>query len=59
MGMCSSSKIVVDGLRVGLDIVSKIVKHFKGGFATDWGEVCSIEDGVLVIYRAHRGGLRQ
>ena len=55
MAMCSSSQIGVDGLRVGLGLVLNLVEHFEGGFATDWSEVCSLEDGVLVIDGAHHG----
>ena len=47
--MCSSSKIGDDGLEVCLDIFSKLVERFEGGFAMDGSEVRSTEKGVLVI----------
>ena len=56
MNLCSSSNIGVDGLRVGLDIVLKLVESFKGELAMDWNEVCSLEECVLVIDIACHGG---
>ena len=58
MAMCSSSKIVLDGFRVCLDFISKLVDHFKGGFATDWSEFGLLEYGVLIIDRNQHGGWR-
>ena len=49
MAMSSPSDIVVDRFRVGLDFVLKLVESFEGCFATDWSEVGSLEEGVLVI----------
>ena len=54
--MCSSSKIGVDGFRVFLDLVLKLVDSFEGGFVMDWSEVGLIEYGVLVIDRTRHGG---
>ena len=47
--MCFTSKIRVDGLRVRLDIVSKLVEPFKGGFSNDGSDVCLLEKSVLVV----------
>ena len=58
MAICSSSKIGVDRFRVVLDLVSKLVESFEGRFATDWSEVGSLEEGVLVIDRTCHGGWR-
>ena len=54
--MCSSSDIRVDRIGVCLDLVSKLVERFKGGFATDGSEVSSLEEGILGINRAFYGG---
>ena len=54
--MCSSSDIGVDGLVVCLHLVSKLVEHFEGGFATDGSDISSLENGVLVINVACHGG---
>ena len=51
MDMCSSSEIGVDGISVVLDFILKLVEHFEGGFAMNWSEVCSLEEGVLVVDR--------
>ena len=56
MAMCSSSNIRVDGLHIGLDLISKLVERFGGGFTTDWSEFCSLEERVLVVDRAQHGG---
>ena len=56
MAMCSSSNIGINGIGVGLDFVSKLVESFKGGFAMDWSEFCSLEEGVLVIDSTCHGG---
>ena len=56
MDMCSFNEIEADSPRVELDLVSKLVERFKGGFATDWSEVFLFEDGVLVTDRALHGG---
>ena len=58
MAMLSSSKIGVDGLRVGLDFVSKLVERFECGFTKYWSEVFSLEEGVLAIDRNCHGGWR-
>ena len=52
MAMYFSSEIGVDSLRVGLNIASEILEHFKGGFAIDYSWVFSLEEGVLVFDRA-------
>ena len=57
--MCSSSKMGVDGLGVCLDLISKLVEHFKGGFAMDGSEVSSTKEGFLVINSACHGGQRR
>ena len=54
--MRSSSEIGVYGLGVCLDLISKIVERFKGGFATDGSEVSSLEEGILVMDRARHVG---
>ena len=54
--MCSTSKIIVDGLRVRLDIVSKLVEPFKGGFSNDGSDVCLLEKSVLVVDSAFHSG---
>ena len=54
--MCSSSDIGVYGLDVCLDIVSKLVENFKGGFATDGSDVISPKKGVLEMNVARHGG---
>ena len=56
MSMCSSSEIVVYGLGICLDLVSKLVESFEGGFDTDGSEVISLEKVVLVINIARHGG---
>ena len=53
--MCSSSEIGLYRLGVCLDLVSNIVEHFEGGFATDESEVSLLEEGVLEIYIACHG----
>ena len=58
MTMCSSSKIGVDGLRVGLDFVLKLVESFEGGLATDWSVFYLIKEDVLVIDITSHGGWR-
>ena len=35
-----------------LDLISKLVEHFKGRFATDGIDVSSLEEGLLVINRS-------
>ena len=56
MAMSSSSKIIVDGLRFGFDLVSKLVESFVGRFATDWIEVCFLKEGVVVVDIYFHGG---
>ena len=52
MAMCSSSDIGIDSLRVGFNLVLKLVERFEGGFATDGSEVISLKEGVFVINRS-------
>ena len=54
--MCSSSEIGIDGLSICLDLFLEIVERFKGEFAMDGSDVSSLEEGVLVINKAHHGG---
>ena len=54
--MCSSSEIGVDRLGFCLDLISKLVERFEGGFAIDGSDVSSLEKDVLVINVACRGG---
>ena len=54
--MCSSSDIGVDGIGVFLDLFSKFVERFEGGFTTNGSEVRSLKNGVLVINVARNGG---
>ena len=54
--MCSSYEIGVDRLGICLDIISKLVDHFEGGFTTDGSEVSLLEEGVLVINKSRHGG---
>ena len=42
MAMCSSSNIGLDSLCVGLNLISKLVERFGGGFTTDGSEVGSL-----------------
>ena len=53
--MWYSSDIEVNRLDICLDLVLKIVEHFKGGFATDGIEVSLLENGVLVTNSACHG----
>ena len=54
--MRSSSDIGLERLGVCLDLVSKLVESFEGGFATDGSEARSLEKGVFVIDVACHGG---
>ena len=54
--MCSSSEIGVDSLSIGLNLVSKLVENFEGGFTTYENEFSLLEEGVLVINRSLHGG---
>ena len=54
--MCSSYGIGVYGLEACLDIFSKLVERFEGGFATAGSGVISLEEGVLVINSARNSG---
>ena len=56
METCSSSKIGVYVLHVGLDLVSKLVETFEGGLAMDWIDVCLLEEVVFVTDRDRHGG---
>ena len=47
--MCSYSDIVLYGLGVLLDLVSKLVDRFEGGFSTDRSEVSLLQKGVLIV----------
>ena len=58
MARYSSSDIGEDDSRVYLDLVSKIVDNFEGGFATYWSEVGLLEYDVLVIDRTFHSGWR-
>ena len=55
VGMFYSSNIGVYGLGVFLDLVSNLVEHFEGGFATDGSDVSSLEKVVLVVNVARHG----
>ena len=55
MALCSSSDIEIDSLGVGLNLVSRLVERFEGGFATDGSEFSLLEDGVLVMNIYHHG----
>ena len=48
--------MLVDGLGVCFNLVSKLVERFEGGFATDGSEVGSLEEGDLVINISRHGG---
>ena len=53
--MRSSSDIGLERLGVCLDLVSKRVESFEGGFATDGSDVGLLEEGVIVVYIACHG----
>ena len=49
MDMWSSSKIVVDRIRVSPNLVLKLLESSEGGFATYRSEVFLLKEGILVI----------
>ena len=56
MDMFFSSDIAVDGIRVGLDIILRLVQRLEGGFAADWSEFFSLKKGVIVFDRNCHSG---
>ena len=56
--MCSLYNIRVDRLGVFLDLFSKLVDHFEGGFTMDGSEDILIKEVFRVTNGARQGGLQ-
>ena len=55
MAVCSSYKLLVDGLGFCFHLIPKLVECFEGGFATGGSKVGSLEEVVFVINISYHG----
>ena len=56
MAVCSSPKNGVDGFRIDLHLVSKLVENLEGGLTMNYNEFGSVGSGALEIYITHHVG---